>query len=210
MAAATSRSASAAILGARDRAILRRASRIIGVDEVGRGSIAGPVVVCAAAFGTIPRSDRIADSKLLSKAKRETAAVWLRQQTSSWVITEVWPEIIDRVNILEATRLAMAASIRILATPESEAVVDYVTVENVGIPVHSPQGADRDFFSVAAASILAKVHRDRVMMDLGRRDDRWDWFHNMGYGTEKHRVGIGRYGRSYLHRQSFRLLPVLP
>jgi len=183
---------------------------VIGVDEVGRGSIAGPVVVCAAAFTSIPRSDRIADSKRLSPRQRETAAELIRSAARSWVITEVWPEVIDRVNILEATRLAMRASVLALAASDAEVVVDHVAVGDVGCPVQSITGADSAFFAVAAASILAKVHRDRVMLELGLRDDRWGWSSNMGYGTKSHRVGVGRHGRSYLHRQSFRLSPVLP
>jgi ribonuclease HII len=197
------------ILGARDRAILRRADAVVGVDEVGRGCLAGPVVVCAAMFDRIPRSPRVRDSKRLTANQRRDTAVWIRDVCASWVIVEVWHELIDRINILEATRLAMRAGVRALAKPGVEVVVDHVELGELGLPIHSQPRADDSFFCVAAASILAKVHRDAIMVELGRRDDRWDWRQNKGYGTLKHRLGIGRYGRSYLHRRSFGVSPVL-
>jgi ribonuclease HII len=197
-------------LGGRDREILRRSKAIVGVDEVGRGSIAGPVVVGAAVFDHIPDNVLIRDSKRLTATQRSEAAEWIRGACLSWVVCEVWQELIDRVNILEATRLAMRSSIRAVSGPGSEVVVDYVELGGLGLPVHSVKGADGAYFSVAAASILAKVHRDRIMVILGDRDDRWDWSRNKGYGTMNHRRGIGRFGRSYLHRRSFRVGPVLP
>lgn len=197
-------------LGERDRAILNRARAIVGVDEVGRGSLAGPVVVCAARFDRIPDSSLIQDSKRLTAKRRQEAAVLVRETCVSWVILEVWQELIDRINILEATRLAMRAGIKAVAEPGIEVVVDHVELGDLGLPIHSFKGADGTYFSVAAASILAKVHRDGIMGELDAIDDRWDWSRNMGYGTLSHRRAIGRYGRSYLHRRSFRVSPVLP
>jgi ribonuclease HII len=183
---------------------------IVGVDEVGRGSIAGPVVVGAAVFDQIQDNELIRDSKRMTARQRSEAAEWVREACVSWAVCEVWQELIDRINILEATRLAMRSSIRAVAELGSEVVVDYVELGDLGLPVHSVKGADGAYFSVAAASILAKVHRDRIMMELGDRDDRWGWSQNKGYGTAKHRRAIGRIGRSYLHRRSFRVVPVLP
>jgi len=197
-------------LGERDRAILCGAEAVVGVDEVGRGSLAGPVVVCAAKFVGIPESARVQDSKRLTPKQRREAALWIREICDSWVIVEIWQELIDRVNILEATRLAMKSGIRALAGPGVEVVVDHVELGDLGLPIHSFMRADSSFFSVAAASILAKVHRDGIMSELGVSDDRWDWSRNKGYGTLNHRRAIGRYGRSYLHRRSFRVSPVLP
>lgn len=197
-------------LGERDRTILNRASAVVGVDEVGRGSLAGPVVVCAARFDRIPDSALIQDSKRLTAKRRREAAVLIRETSASWVILEVWQHLIDRINILEATRLAMRSSLRAMAEPGIEVVVDYVELGDLGLPIHSIKGADGMFFSVAAASILAKVHRDGIMAELDGAQDRWDWSRNMGYGTLNHRRAIGRYGRSYLHRRSFRVSPVLP
>jgi len=198
------------ILGKLDRGILRRARAVVGVDEVGRGSLAGPVVVCAAKFDRIPDSSLVQDSKRLTAKRRQEAAEFIREHCSAWVVVEVWQELIDRINILEATRLAMRSGVRTLLEPEIEVVVDHVQLGEMGVPVQSLKRADDLFFSVAAASILAKVHRDEIMVELGALDDRWDWSRNMGYGTLKHRRGIGRYGRSHLHRRSFRVSPVLP
>jgi ribonuclease HII len=104
----------------------------------------------------------------------------------------------------------MRAAVRTLVEPGIEVVVDHVELGDLGVPVQSLKRADDSFFSVAAASILAKVHRDGIMRELGALDDRWDWLRNMGYPTLKHRRGIGRYGRSHLHRRSFQVSPVLP
>jgi ribonuclease HII len=197
-------------LGASDRVYLERAGAVIGVDEVGRGSLAGPVVVCAARFDRIPSASRVRDSKMLTAKQRSEIAEWILTICSAWVIVEVWQDVIDRVNILEATRLAMRSGVAALVGPDAEVIVDHVDLGDVGVPVHSFKRADADFFSVASASILAKVHRDEIMVELGLRDDRWMWSANKGYGTVAHRRAIGRYGRSYLHRRSFRVSPVLP
>jgi ribonuclease HII len=198
------------ILGELDRGILRRASAVVGVDEVGRGSLAGPVVVCAAKFDHIPDSALIQDSKRLSAKRRREAAVLIREHCASWVMVEIWQELIDQINILEATRLAMRTGVRTLLEPGIEVVVDHVELGDFGVPIQSLKRADDSFFSVAAASILAKVHRDGIMAELGALDDRWDWSKNKGYGTLKHRRGIGSFGRSHLHRRSFQVSPVLP
>ncbi len=197
-------------LGGRDRLLLRTASAIIGVDEVGRGALAGPVVIGAVRLQRIPHEPRVRDSKRVSEPCRREMAAWLRRVCASWTIVEVWREIIDDVNILEATRLAMRAAVRSLATPGAVAVVDHVELGDLGLPIRSVTGADDLYFSVAAASILAKVHRDRIMQELALADDRWNWSRNVGYGTEQHRRAIARFGRSYLHRQSFRVVRVLP
>lgn len=198
------------ILGAMDRVIVRRAGAVAGVDEVGRGSLVGPVVVCAACFDDIPENPRVRDSKKLTPKQRRETAEWIRTVCSDWVIVEVWQELVDTVNILEATRLAMKSGVRSLQTTEFEVVVDYVDLGDLGMPVHSLKRADAQYFSVAAASILAKVHRDGIMVKLASNNDPWQWSRNMGYGTVAHRRAIGSSGRSYLHRKSFRVSPVLP
>lgn len=200
----------ACLLGDKDRALLLDADRIIGVDEVGRGSLAGPVVVCAASFSSIPKDAGVRDSKRLSARLREEAAERLRSSCEQWAVCEVWVELIDRVNILEATRLAMRAAARALATPGAVVVTDHVDPGDVGCSVLSPKRADADYFSVAAASILAKVHRDGIMVELGGMDPRWAWERNKGYGTADHRKALQDLGPSSLHRRSFHWSPVLP
>jgi ribonuclease HII len=197
-------------LGSKDRRILRNADVVIGIDEVGRGALAGPVVVCAAAFHAIPDDHGVRDSKLLTPRRREEAAERLRACCPSWVVCEVWVDLIDRLNILEATRLAMRAAALTVLAPNATVVTDHVELGDLGCPVRSPKSADREYFCVAAASILAKVHRDRIMVDLGRRDPRWLWQLNKGYGTLAHRRALQESGAGTLHRQSFRWSPVLP
>ena len=197
-------------LGLKDREILRGAESIIGVDEVGRGALAGPVVVCAASFAAIPDDPGVRDSKQLTGNRRDEAASRLRASGARWVVCEVWVELIDKLNILEATRLAMRAAAGALVTPEAVVVTDYVDPGDLGCRVLSPKKADREYFSVAAASILAKVHRDRIMVDLGAEQPHWGWEMNKGYGTVAHRLALENCGPGALHRRSFRWSPVLP
>jgi len=198
------------VLGSKDRELLLDANTVIGVDEVGRGALAGPVVICAAAFEEIPDDPEVRDSKLLNPHQRDSIAIRLRSSGARWVACEVWPELIDRINILEATRLAMAAAARTLIAPRSVVITDYVNPGDLGCRILSPKRADREYFCVAAASILAKVHRDRIMFDLGRKDPRWKWERNKGYGTVDHRLALQNLGPGVLHRRSFGWSPVLP
>ena len=200
----------AAALGVKDRELLEEADLIIGIDEVGRGALAGPVVVGAAAFTAIPEDAGIRDSKRLSPRLRAEAARRLGTSCTGWVVCEAWVELIDRMNILEATRLAMGAAARALVRPGAVVVVDFVDPGDVGCPVLALKRADAEFFSVAAASILAKVHRDRIMTEMGRNDSRWEWAKNKGYGTADHRRALQRHGSNSFHRRSFRWSPVLP
>ncbi len=197
-------------LGAKDRTILNTAAQVVGVDEVGRGCLAGPVVVCGVAFGSIPRNPLIQDSKSLTARQRERAAIWVTGNCSDWMVLEVWPEVIDRINILEAVRLAMRATVMVLAQPGTIAVVDHVELGPTTCPVRALPKADTDFFCVAAASVVAKVHRDRLMLDLSRNHPLWGWSKNKGYGTVQHRKALEKHGPSYVHRSSFRWSPVLP
>lgn len=202
--------AGARALGALDRRLLRRADAVIGVDEVGRGALAGPVVVCAARLTSVPRDDGIRDSKTTTPRQREEAVLRLRDAGLRWVVCEIGVELIDRLNILEATRRAMRAAALSLASPASVVVTDCLDPGGLGCAVLSPVRADASYFSVAAASIIAKVHRDRIMADLARRDPRWGWDRNKGYGTADHRSALDRWGRSPHHRLSFAWTRVLP
>jgi ribonuclease HII len=204
-----SRSADGHALGAMDREILRNASSVVGVDEVGRGALAGPVVVCAASFTTIPDDPGIQDSKRLSPKRRRKAVNRLRAGEVHWAVCEIWEDVIDRLNILESTRLAMRAAASVLADPDAVVITDHVDPGDIGCRVLSPKSADRDYFCVAAASILAKVHRDRIMVDLGEMHPHWEWRSNKGYGTVAHRRALQNYGSTAFHRKSFRWSPVL-
>lgn len=197
-------------LGSRDRNILESAARVVGVDEVGRGCLAGPVAVCGVAFEQIPTNPMIQDSKTLTARQREHAAEWITGNCSDWVVLEVWPEVIDRINILEAVRLAMRAAVTVLAGAGTVAVIDQVDVGPLDCAVLARPKADSKFFSVAAASVVAKVHRDRLMADLSGIHQHWGWLTNKGYGTAQHRKALEKHGPSYIHRRSFRWSPVLP
>jgi len=197
-------------IGARDRALLEDAQRVLGIDEVGRGSLAGPVVVCGVCFETIPSHSLVQDSKTLTPRQRRQAASWVREHCAEWLVVEVWPELIDRVNILEATRLAMRSVVEISADQATIAVVDQVDLGLARYRIHAEPRADATFFSVAAASIVAKVHRDELMVELGRRQPIWEWEKNKGYGTRTHRLALQRHGPGHLHRRSFKWSPVLP
>jgi ribonuclease HII len=197
-------------LGSKDRRLLRECPAIIGVDEVGRGALAGPVVVCAARFETIPKDDGVRDSKQLSERQREAACERLLQRADAWVVCEIGVEIIDRVNILEATRMAMRTAVLQLLSPGCVVVIDHVNIGDLGCRSLAPKKADSEYFCVAAASILAKVHRDRILVELGSRDPRWGWERNKGYGTSEHRRALQKWGPSLHHRRSFGWSPVLP
>ncbi len=197
-------------LGELDRQLLEASAVVIGVDEVGRGSLAGPVVVCAMAFDTIPFEARVQDSKRLTAAAREALVPLLMTSARAWAIVEIWNEVIDRLNILEATRLAMRAAVAAVAGPGARVIADAMDLGDLGLPCLNVVGADREWFCVAAASILAKVHRDRLMVDLARRHPAWSWDRNKGYGTVEHREALDRNGRSFLHRRSFAWSPMLP
>ncbi len=172
--------------------------------------MAGPVVVCGARFVRIPKNPGIRDSKRLSAKKRDLAAQWVRQNSDAWVMVEVWPEVIDRVNILEATRGAMRTIVRSLSRSGDTVVVDAVKLGDGFESVLSPIRADDRFFCVAAASNVAKVHRDSLMVDLAEDYPFWEWDRNKGYGTPNHMEGVMKHGRSCLHRRSFRCSPVVP
>jgi ribonuclease HII len=197
-------------LGAEDRVLLRDADDLIGVDEVGRGALAGPVVIGAVRITGFEEHPFVRDSKKLSRGRREQAAAWLRSQCDGWVVLEIWPETIDRFNILEATRRGMTAAVQSLCGPGSIVVTDAVSLTMDGLRVKSPVRADDRYFAVAAASILAKVHRDRLMvgLDCGRPD--WGWKTNVGYPTAHHRKTLEKHGASYVHRRTFRVKPMLP
>jgi len=197
-------------LGDLDRRLLEGSTAVIGVDEVGRGSLAGPVVVCAVSFGAIPVDARVQDSKRLSAAAREALVPELVAAARSWAVVEIWTELIDRLNILEATRLAMRSAVEAVAETGASVVVDAMDLGDLDATCLNSTGADRDWFCVAAASILAKVHRDRLMSELSLRHPSWGWHRNKGYGTPQHRLELDRSGRSFLHRRSFAWSPVLP
>jgi len=198
------------VLGGLDRQLLQNAEQIIGIDEVGRGSLAGPVVVAGVGWRVIPDESGIQDSKRLTARQREKAAVWVKETCSRWLVVEIWPDLIDCLNILGATRLAMRAVAASLIGERSIIVVDAVDLGDPRLPARSEIRADRRDFSVASASIVAKVYRDGLMERYARSYGLWAWQRNKGYGTQEHRAALDVHGRSFMHRRSFNWRPVLP
>ncbi len=197
-------------LGDLDRSLLREAPAVLGIDEVGRGALAGPVVVAGAVFDSVPELDHIQDSKRLTRRRRERAAAWVRTNAVRWGIVEIGRETIDHHNILKATRMAMTALARELGGEGTVIVCDAVRPSDPSLEVLAPKKADATYFCVAAASVLAKVHRDGLLAALGRRWPGWGWESNAGYGTRAHRAELDRRGRSFLHRRGFSWRRVLP
>jgi len=174
------------------------------LDEVGRGALFGPV--CAAAVIMNPQRipPGINDSKALSPRRRSLLADEIGKTAEACAVAFVDSSTIDRINILEATRRAMLLAVEKLETRPDFLLCDGDVVVPISMPQRSIVGGDRRSLSIAAASILAKVARDRLIVDLDARYPGYDLRNNMGYGTRKHREALKRIGPTPLHRSSFR------
>ena len=178
--------------------------RIAGVDEVGRGPLAGPVVAAAVVLPWGIDLPEVRDSKLLSAAQRETCAERLHCVAEAIGIGVVSAAEIDRTNILAASLEAMRQ-----ALAQINPLPDYVLVDGPWpVPVQLPQrpikSGDQLSISVAAASIIAKVHRDEMMISYHASYPHYNFAQNKGYGTKEHRAALVRFGSCPLHRQTFR------
>jgi len=180
---------------------------ICGVDEAGRGPLAGPVVACAAILPLKGVSTRllgaIDDSKRLSPETREAVAEWL-QAKAVWALGEASVEEIDRFNILRATFMAMRRAVANLPLQPEHALIDGNMKPGLSCAETTIVEGDHLSYSIAAASILAKVARDKMMRELHAEHPRYGWEHNAGYGTAEHRAAIEAYGLTPHHRVSFK------
>lgn len=176
---------------------------IAGVDEAGRGPLAGPVAAAAVVFSADVLIDGIADSKVLSEKIREELYLEIIQKSLSYSVSVISPEKIDEINILNATLLAMKRAVNKLKVQPNLVLVDGNKTFNYKVPVLSVVKGDSKSFSVAAASILAKVSRDRIMKKLALKYPVYNWDRNKGYPTKEHRECIKKYGSTPLHRKSF-------
>ncbi|MDF2365799.1 ribonuclease HII [Sneathiella sp.] len=176
--------------------------RVAGIDEVGRGPFAGPVVAAAVILDQNNIPDGIQDSKKLSKAKRE--ALFDAIFATSFVGTgEASVQEIDQHNILQASLLAMRRAMEALPTRPDIALVDGNRDPKLGIPSRLIVRGDGRSLSIAAASIVAKVTRDRKMCALAEVYPQYEWEKNAGYGTARHRKGLREFGITPQHRRSF-------
>ncbi len=177
--------------------------QIAGVDEAGRGPLAGPVVAAAV---ILPKQgldfSEIRDSKLLSSAKRHRLSEEIRKRAAT-AIGIVEPEVIDRINILEAARYAMSLAIQGLAPSPDYVLIDGPVSLDLSLPQRPIISGDRLSMSIAAASIVAKVARDDLMQQLHRVYPQYGFDCNKGYPTKNHRQALSTFGPTPVHRKSF-------
>lgn len=177
-----------------------------GIDEVGRGCLAGPVVAAAVILPKDFEHDLLKDSKKLKPKDREDLEKEIKEKAISWAIAEASQQEIDRINILNASILAMHRAIENLNTTPELLLVDGNRFKPYAfIPYHCVVKGDNKFLSIAAASILAKVYRDNLMKKLDKDFPEYDWKNNVGYPTPKHRTAIASFGLSEWHRKTFKL-----
>lgn len=189
---------------------------VIGLDEVGRGAFAGPVVVGAVCFAFDAASLRdIDDSKRLSPQKRKVLAKEIKKHALSWAISEIGVPTINKIGVGKATEKAMRLAIKsVLSDLPNESnltnpflLIDAFHVKYVrGVGLKNQKGVikgDQKSVSIAAASIIAKVHRDNLMQKLSRKYRNYGWGKNKGYGTREHRAAIKKHGATKLHRTKF-------
>jgi len=185
-------------------------SRVCGIDEAGRGTLAGPVVAAAVVF---PRHfkptgifEKLDDSKKLTAELREKLAPAIRESAEEWAVAVVDAEIIDRINILQATMLAMNQAVESLATTPELLLVDGNRFRPVlPIPYQTIVKGDSKVFSIAAASVLAKTRRDELMVAYAAEYPAYGFDLHFGYPTARHVEAIARHGRCAIHRKSFKL-----
>jgi ribonuclease HII len=179
-----------------------------GVDEVGRGCLAGPVVAAAVILPPDYRHSLLNDSKKLSKKQRELLREDIVRDAVAWAIGEASPAEIDEVNILNATYIAMHRALQQLAQAPDYLLVDGNRFRPYKeVPFSCMVKGDGRYLSIAAASVLAKTHRDALMCSLAEVYGHYGWEQNVGYPTKQHRDGIALHGATEHHRQSFTLLP---
>lgn len=177
--------------------------RLAGVDEAGRGPLAGPVVAAAVILDPARPVAGIADSKALSARRREEIAVRIRENAVAWAIGRAEPDEIDTVNILEATLLAMRRAVLALEPAPTRVAVDGDRAPMVPFPVETVIGGDRSVAEIAAASILAKTTRDAEMCALDLAYPEWGFAVHKGYPTPAHLAALAVHGPSPVHRRSF-------
>jgi len=179
-----------------------------GTDEAGRGCLAGPVTAAAVMFSKNFKNEILNDSKKLSEIKRDFLKPIIETESLSFAFTHVFENEIDKINILNASILAMQRSILKLKPSPEFIIVDGNRFKPLNkIPFETVVKGDSKYLSIAAASVLAKTYRDAYMCKIHEEFPLYNWKQNKGYPTKEHREAIRKYGITKYHRKSFRLLP---
>ncbi len=181
----------------------RAAGRVAGVDEAGRGPLAGPVVAAAVILDPKHRIRGLRDSKAMTPRQREEVALVIRERALCWALGEASVAEIDRINILQATLLAMRRAIEALEPCAEYALIDGNQLPTLLIPARAVVGGDASEPAISAASILAKTHRDALMRAFDAAHPGYGFAEHAGYGTPDHLARLRRLGPCPLHRRSF-------
>lgn len=187
-----------------DRAFWGREGIVLaGMDEVGRGPLAGPVVVCCAAMPPEPLIERVNDSKQVSELRRETLFPMLTSAALGYSLGWVGADVINEINILEATRLAFEQAFQAMPITVTDVLIDAMTNLKISARQHPIIHGDALSYSIACASIIAKVSRDRYMVEQDALYPEYGFAHHKGYGTKEHIAALKKYGPCPLHRALF-------
>jgi ribonuclease HII len=178
--------------------------RVAGCDEVGRGCLAGPVVAAAVILDPNQYIARVCDSKMITALERERLYKVITRKALAWSVASAQPEEIDEINIHRASLEAMRRAVLAIAPLPDIVLVDAFRIPNLYVAQRSVLHGDRRCTAIAAASIVAKVTRDREMMTHHAADPRYGYDRHKGYATADHLAAVARYGYSPLHRRSFR------
>ena len=177
-----------------------------GCDEAGRGPLAGPVVAAAVILPEGYSNPLLNDSKQLTERRRDKLRVEIEREAAAWAVAVVEPEEIDRLNILHASTHAMCVAVQQLSQRPEFLLIDGNRFYNeTDIPYECIVKGDAKYMSIAAASILAKTHRDELMVQLHEQYPQYGWDRNKGYPTAEHYQAIEEYGPTPYHRRSFNL-----
>jgi ribonuclease HII len=179
-------------------------ARIAGVDEVGRGCLAGPVMAGAVILDPARHIPGLRDSKLLPPAERERLYIEITRDACAWAVAAIEPGEIDRINIHRATLRAMYDAVMALTPLPDLVLVDAFRIPDLMMAQRAVVHGDSRCSAIAAASIVAKVVRDRHMARLHESDPRYGFDHHKGYATAEHLAAVARFGYSGIHRRSFR------
>ena len=185
------------------------ATRVCGVDEAGRGPLAGPVYAAAVILDPARPIRGLRDSKQLTAAERERLAPRIRERALAWAVAFASVEEIDRINILQASLLAMQRAVNALATPPEHVLVDGNCLPKLDVTCDAIVRGDAKVAAISAASILAKTSRDAVMHALHHEHPQYGFDRHVGYGTPQHLASLALHGPSIIHRRSFAPVRVL-